>query len=129
MPWVELFAVLVVCHLVGDFLLQTDWQATHKRAGLGSDAVARRALLTHAGTYLLAFSPAAVWIAQEHSVGRAAHAAAGVVVPHAIQDDGRLLSVYLRRVKGMTSELPLVAVLTDQSAHVVALMLLALAAA
>ena len=27
MPWVEVFAAFVVCHLVGDYLLQTDWQA------------------------------------------------------------------------------------------------------
>ena len=50
MPWVEIFAVLVVSHLAGDFLLQTEWQATHKRAGLGRDPVRRRALVAHAAT-------------------------------------------------------------------------------
>jgi hypothetical protein len=29
MPWVEIFAVFVVSHLVGDYLIQTDWQALH----------------------------------------------------------------------------------------------------
>ena len=31
--------------MVGDYLLQTDWQARHKRCGLGGDPVALRALL------------------------------------------------------------------------------------
>ena len=44
MPWVEVFAVFTVCHLTGDYLLQTDWQARNKRGGLGSNPVARRAL-------------------------------------------------------------------------------------
>ena len=34
MPWVEVFAVFFVSHQVGDYLLQTDWQAMHKRGGL-----------------------------------------------------------------------------------------------
>jgi hypothetical protein len=46
-PWVEVFAVVLVSHAVGDFLLQTEWQATHKRGGLGQDPVRRRALLAH----------------------------------------------------------------------------------
>ena len=37
--WVAVFDVFVVCHLVGDFLLQTDWQANHKYGGLGGDPV------------------------------------------------------------------------------------------
>ena len=31
MNWVSVFARFVVSHLVGDYLLQTDWQARHKR--------------------------------------------------------------------------------------------------
>ena len=34
MPWVEIFAVFFVSHQVGDYLIQTDWQAMHKRGGL-----------------------------------------------------------------------------------------------
>ena len=37
--------VFVISHLVGDFLLQTDFQARYKHGGLGRDPVARRALL------------------------------------------------------------------------------------
>ena len=57
MPWVELIVVFVVSHAVGDFLLQTEWQATHKRGGLGRDPVRRRQMLQHVGTYHLAFVP------------------------------------------------------------------------
>ena len=68
MPWVEVFAAFVVCHLVGDYLLQTDWQALHKRGGLGSDPVSRRALVSHIVTYTLAFVPALIWLADD--IGR-----------------------------------------------------------
>ena len=60
--WVSVFAGFLVAHMVGDYLLQTDWQARHKRGGLGGDRVARRALVTHVTTYTLAFLPALIWI-------------------------------------------------------------------
>ena len=65
MAWVEVFVVFLVCHQVGDYLLQTDWQATNKRGGLGADPVARRALASHVFSYTLAFTPAFVWLAGE----------------------------------------------------------------
>src|SRR3954454_9297652 len=98
MPWVEVFAAFVVCHLVGDYLLQTDWQALHKRGGLGSDPVSRRALLSHIATYTLAFVPALIWLADD--IGAAAVGVAAVIaLPHMVQDDGRLLTAYMLRVK------------------------------
>ena len=36
--------MLVVSHLIGDFVLQTDFQAEHKHGGLGRDPVRRRAI-------------------------------------------------------------------------------------
>ena len=88
MSWVEVFAVFILCHLSGDFLLQTNWQATHKQGGLGRDAVSRRALLAHGLSYTSAFIPAFIWLAGD--VGAAVlWAAAAVGVPHTIQDDGR----------------------------------------
>ena len=39
MSWVAVFAGFLVAHMVGDYLLQTDWQARHKRGGLGRDRV------------------------------------------------------------------------------------------
>ena len=55
MSWVSVFAGFLVAHMVGDYLLQTDWQARHKRGGL-TDPAARRPLVTHVTTYTLAFA-------------------------------------------------------------------------
>lgn len=121
MNWVEVFAVLLVCHLVGDFLLQTDWQARHKYRGLGDDPVARRALLSHVVTYTLAFVPALIWIGAETSPARAIGIGVLVGVPHLIQDDRRLLDAYMARVKGLSQTSSGLAVAVDQSFHVLAL--------
>jgi len=51
------FVVFAVCHLVGDYAVQTDWQALNKRGGLGSPGDKRRALVTHVSTYTLTFVP------------------------------------------------------------------------
>jgi hypothetical protein len=56
--WPAVFVVFLILHLVGDFALQTEWEAQHKRGGLGRDPVARRALAGHVLTYTLAFVPA-----------------------------------------------------------------------
>jgi hypothetical protein len=119
--WVEVFAVLLVSHLAGDFLLQTDWQARHKQNGLTSDPVARRALLTHVATYTLAFVPALVWIGIEYDLARAVAIGALVAVPHMIQDDGRLLDAYMARVKGLSTTSPGLRVAVDQSFHALTL--------
>ncbi|MDP8909128.1 MAG: DUF3307 domain-containing protein [Chloroflexota bacterium] len=128
MPWVEAFALFAVCHLVGDYLLQTDWQATHKRGGLGADAVARRALLSHVATYTLAFVPALLWVADDAPAG-ALWMAGLVALPHLVQDDGRVVEWWMRRVKGAEIATQRIAALAvDQSLHIVALLALALIA-
>jgi hypothetical protein len=126
MAWVEVFAAFVVCHLAGDYLLQTDWQAKHKRAGLGADPVARRALLFHVTTYTLAFVPALVWVADELGAG-VIWVAALVFFPHLVQDDGRLLTLYIENVKGSNvPENMSVAAAVDQSFHFLTLFGIAL---
>ena len=117
MSWVDVFAVLVVCHAAGDFLLQTDWQARNKQAGLGSDPVRRRALFSHVATYTLAFVPALVWIGLEYDAARAIAIGLVVAVPHLIQDDGRLLDAYMSKVKGLAQTSPGLRVAVDQSFH------------
>lgn len=126
MGWVELFVVLIVCHLAGDFLLQTDWQARHKAGGLGPDPVARRALGSHVLTYMLAFVPALIWVASEGSLAGAVGLALLVAIPHWLQDDGRLLDLYMVVVKRVTEYLPGLRLAVDQSFHVLALFLAAL---
>ena len=126
MAWVEVFAVFVVCHLVGDYLLQTDWQANHKRAGLGSDPGARRALASHILTYTLAYTPAFAWLAGD--IGARLIPVIGLIaIPHWIQDDGRLLTRYIEKVKGVEAAgNKSVAAAADQSFHILALLILAL---
>lgn len=128
MLWVEVLVAFLVCHLVGDFLLQTDHQARHKHGGLGRDPVARGALLAHVTTYTLAFVPALVWIAADEEVGPLAVLGIGalVFVPHLIQDDGRVVAWWMRDVKRTDpATAPGVTIVVDQTLHVVALSLLA----
>jgi Protein of unknown function (DUF3307) len=125
--WVELFAVLVVCHMVGDYVLQTNWQAVNKHGGLGPDRVSQRALGSHVATYMLAFVPALIWIANERGALAALVSAAAIALTHFVQDDGRLLERYERSVKQLDpAEQPLPALLADQAFHAVALLVVAL---
>jgi hypothetical protein len=120
--WVAVFDVFLVCHLVGDFLFQTDWQARHKDHGLAGDPVRRRALVTHVATYMLAFLPALVWIGLETELWRAVVIGVVIAIPHLIQDDRRLLDLWMRKVKGPHSvDSPGLAVAVDQSFHALAL--------
>lgn len=98
MRWEEVFAVFLVCHLAGDFLLQTDWQAVNKRGGLGRNREARRALLSHVVVYTLVFIPAVIWIATEKSALAIALLAV-IFIPHLVQDDARALIAWNRIVK------------------------------
>src|SRR5690606_14029517 len=105
----------------------TDWQAKYKYGGLSADPVRRRALGTHVVTYMLAFLPALVWIAAEGGLARAVLAAILVAVPHWLQDDGRLLDLYMAAVKGTGADAsPGLRIAVDQSFHVLALFLTAL---
>ena len=120
--------MFVVCHLVGDFALQTEWQASHKFGGLGADRTARRALFAHVTTYTLAFVPAFVWLWSES--GALVFALAALLfVTHVIEDDGRLLHRYIRAVK-RTDPLAhqMVTVAIDQTFHLLVLFGLALLA-
>ena len=129
MAWVELFSLFLVSHLVGDYLLQTDWQALNKHDGLGGDPTKRRALVTHVTTYTLGFVPALVWLAGDLGAGSIALVALGIFVPHLVQDDARLLLRYVRAVKGgeFTPGHP-VFLGVDQTFHLLTLLLLAFAA-
>jgi hypothetical protein len=128
--WVEIFAVFVVSHALGDYLLQTDWQATNKRGGLGRDRNARNALLSHVASYTLAFVPAGVWLASDSDVSALGLVllAVGIYVPHMIQDDGRLLTLYIRRVKGCgAASAREIFTAVDQSFHLIVLFATAVA--
>jgi hypothetical protein len=126
LDWSDVFVVFAVSHLVGDFVFQTEWQAQHKRGGLGPDPVARRALAMHVLTYTLAFVPAFVWLWEDLGPGVFALAAL-LAGTHYVQDDGRALAAYLRTVKRTDPvQHPAVLAATDQSLHAVVLLGLAL---
>jgi uncharacterized protein DUF3307 len=128
MPWVEVFAVFVVSHLVGDYLLQTEWQALHKRGALRGTATMRRALASHVLTYTLAFVPGFVWLWDSRGLG-VLWVAAAVAIPHFIQDDGSLLAAYSRTVKKADIKAnPSLGAAVDQSFHLITLFLIALLA-
>ena len=125
MTWVDVLAVFLVAHMVGDYLLQTDWQARHKRGGL-SGGVALRALSTHVATYTLAFVPALIWIGDELDAAWAVIAGVLVALPHLVIDDGRLVRAYLAHVKRAPGFDISLAASVDQSFHVLSLCLVAL---
>jgi hypothetical protein len=126
MPWVEVFAVFFVSHEVGDYLFQTEWQATHKSGGLSSPGVRRRALVSHIATYTLAYVPAFVWLWDTLHWGVIGLAAL-IAIPHLIQDDRRLLTSYARMIKGADLDAnPELGAALDQAFHFLALCLTAL---
>jgi type IV secretory pathway TrbD component len=130
MPWIEVFAVFIVCHLVGDYMLQTEWQALNKRGGLSwGSPTSRLALLSHVATYTLSFVPAAIWLLDDLGAG-VIWLLALIAVPHLIQDDGSLLFSYARRIKKTDlAENPLLGAALDQTFHIVALFFTAILAA
>lgn len=96
--WAHAFAALVASHLAGDYLLQTQWQALNKHGGLSRNPTARRALVMHVLTYTAAFIPALIWLGSDLGAGVLAIVAL-VAIPHFIQDDGRVVTNYMRIVK------------------------------
>jgi hypothetical protein len=117
-PFPEFF----VSHQIGDYLLQTDFQALNKSGGLGDDDKSRRALFNHGLTYTAAFTPALLGVARRAGITRALGVAALITLPHMAIDDGRLLNAYMKRVKRIDADTN--AALTtsvDQSMHIVCL--------
>lgn len=128
MTWPPVFVAFLVCHLSGDLLLQTEWQALTKVRGLG-DPEGRRALMAHALTYMLPYLPVLVWIGNDRGVLRAVVVAILIALPHVVVDDGRLVGVWLRVVKHSPKAAPSLRLMVDQSFHVVFLLGVAVLAA
>jgi hypothetical protein len=124
--WVSVFAGFLVAHMVGDYLFQTDWQARNKRGGLSVSGEARRALFMHVTTYTLAFVPALIWIGSELDAAWAVLSAVLIFVPHLVIDDGRIVRLYLSRVKRADGFDVGLAASVDQSFHVLSLWLVAM---
>jgi hypothetical protein len=127
MPWTEVLAVFFVSHLVGDFILQTEFQAINKYRGLGRDPVNRRALFSHSATYTASYLPALVWLGGEYRLVTLLAVVAGIGLPHLVQDDGRPVRWWMKNVKHTEPQPGMLAVFVDQSFHMVALLLVAVA--
>jgi hypothetical protein len=125
--WPALFGVFLLSHLAGDFLLQTDFQANNKAGGLRAHQPARRALTLHGLSYMLAFVPALVWVADGSGAAAAVGVAGLVGVPHIVIDDGRLVNLWVRQIKHGNGVPPTVVRLgVDQTFHLLALAAVAL---
>jgi hypothetical protein len=128
MTWTEVYLVLLVSHIAGDFILQTEWQALNKRGGLGRDRESRRALRNHALTYTSAYLPALVWIAAQRGDALPVLLVLMITLPHAVVDDGKLLRGWMSTVKHSLDPAPSLMIMVDQSFHVVMLLPVALLA-
>ena len=127
MYWPEVYLVLLISHLAGDFLLQTEWQAVNKRGGLKDDPDRRRALAMHGLTYTAAYVPALVWIASgDPGVLGAVLCAVAITLPHMAIDDGRLLFAWMSRVKHNDDPERWLVAAVDQTFHLVCLLPVAL---
>lgn len=116
------FAEFFVSHHVGDFLLQTDFQALNKQGGIGDAGDARRALVHHGLTYTAAFVPALLGVARRTSVPRALGVAALIALPHMAIDDGRVVNTFMSRVKRTPADVDKdLTTRVDQSMHIVCL--------
>jgi hypothetical protein len=121
MTWPPVFAAFLVCHLAGDLLLQTEWQALTKVRGLG-DPEGRRALIAHGATYTLPYLPVLIWVGEERGAARAVAVALIIALPHILIDDGRFVRMWLREVKHSPDPAPSLRLMVDQSFHVVCLL-------
>ena len=130
MSWPEVYLALLISHLAGDFLLQTEWQAVTKRGGLRRDRERRRALALHGVTYTAAYLPALVWLASEQAGALGAVLCAlAITLPHVVIDDGRLLLAWMSRVKHTDAPEAWLVAAVDQTFHLVCLLPVAVVAA
>jgi hypothetical protein len=118
--WSAALLALLVSHVAGDVLLQSEWQAHMKARGF-ADPVGRRALIRHVATYMLAFLPALVWIGAETSAVRAVAVGALVAITHLVIDSGRLVGAWLRKIKRASNPAPALSIAVDQSFHILCL--------
>lgn len=122
MPWPSVYLALLLSHLAGDFLLQTEWQAMNKRHMSGPDPEQRRALTLHALTYTVAYVPALIWLGSEIGALEAVATALAITLPHVFIDDGRFLRAWLSRVKHNDAPETWLVAAVDQTFHLVCLL-------
>ena len=121
MSWPPVLAAFLVCHLAGDLLLQTEWQALTKVRGLG-DPEGRRALMAHAAHLHAALPPGARLDRRRSRRGaRGAGRARSSRCRTCSSTTGVSSGVWLRQVKHSPDPAPSLRLMVDQSFHVVCL--------
>ncbi len=121
--WSTRFADLLAAHALADFVLQTNSQARYKAGGFGGDARSRRALGSHVGVYTLACAGVLAGVARSRGPAVAVLTAGAIALPHAVIDDKRLITRWMKRVKKVDVEHPPanLAMMVDQSVHLLSL--------
>jgi hypothetical protein len=119
-PGVTTFEVLLVSHLVGDWLLQTEWMATEKRHN-------RRALIAHVAVYHLLLLAVLVYRFGYDDV-RVYAVVAGLALTHALLDRQWPVLALMRRLRISVERPPdwWLQVAVDQVLHVLLLAVAAL---
>jgi hypothetical protein len=116
----DTFLWLSLGHLAGDWLLQNDWMARGKRAGLFT-----RAGMVHFSIYTAAVT-GAVWLSGARDGGLVTYSFVGAAVflSHWLIDAADLAGWWMRFYR--QSDLEVVRVMVDQTFHLLVLALLTL---
>ncbi|HSJ52953.1 MAG TPA: DUF3307 domain-containing protein [Anaerolineae bacterium] len=115
----SLFDWLLVGHLVGDFLLQTDRMARYK-------AREWRWMLTHVGVYMAAVTLAALLYAWQHPLSPwPAVVGLFLVAATHVGLDRRNFTAWWMRSMGVSPDKPWLAIIIDQVFHVLVLVIAA----
>jgi len=115
----SLFDWLLVGHLVGDFLLQTDEMARHK-------AREWRWMFTHVGLYMVPVALAALLYAWQQPLSpRAAVVGLLLVAATHVGLDRRDFTAWWMRAMGVAPDKPWLAIVIDQVFHVLVLVIAA----
>ena len=108
-----LFETLLIAHVIGDWLLQTEWQALNK-------ARSWRALLTHVVIYHLVILAALLW-KMGTGIPTVYAVVVGLAIVHTIMDRKRPVEWFMRTMRISVTREPegWLAIAVDQSLHLV----------
>lgn len=107
----EIFLLLIVGHAVGDFLLQTSWQAENKSR-------IWKALITHGLVYSIV-----VYLLTLMAGGISLISISVIFLSHVLLDKGNIVKWWLKTIKKEHTDNAQIRFLVDQSLHVLVLLI------
>ena len=121
MPWPSVYLALLLSHLAGDFLLQTEWQAMNKRRARAAtpSSAGRSPARPHLHRRV---HPRADLARRRGRRARRGRCALAITLPHVFIDDGRFLRAWLSRVKHNDAPETWLVAAVDQTFHLVCLL-------